>query len=72
MTNFEKVTASPEALGAFLASLDVPTGPWDESFHRDFCDSCDAENCDAENCPHQYERNNPTRWLKLETEPGNA
>ncbi len=65
MSNFEKVAASPETLGAFLSSLHVATGPWDESFHRDFCDSCERENCDVEHCPHQDERNNPTWWLKL-------
>ena len=32
MSNFEKITATPEALGAFLASLPVATGPWDKSF----------------------------------------
>lgn len=40
------------------------SGPWDDDFHRVFCDSCDAENCDAENCAHQAERNSPTWWLK--------
>jgi len=68
MSNFEKVAASPETLGAFLSSLHVATGPWDESFHRDFCDSCERENCDVEHCPHQAERNNPTWWLKLGAE----
>ncbi len=70
MSNFEKVAASPETLGAFLSSLHVATGPWDESFHRDFCDSCERENCDVEHCPHQAERNNPTWWLKQGEEPG--
>ncbi len=60
MSNFEKVAASPETLGAFLSSLHVATGPWDESFHRTFCDSCERENCDVEHCPHQDTRNNPT------------
>ena len=63
MTNFEKVTVSPEALGEFLAALSVATGPWEEHFHRTFCDSCIAENCDAENCPHTVERDNPAWWL---------
>ena len=40
MSNFEKITASPEELAAFLASLSVATGPWDESFHKEFCNSC--------------------------------
>jgi len=68
MNNFEKVTASLEALGAFLASLNITAGPWDESFHRIFCDSCERENCDAERCPHQDERSNPTWWLAQEAE----
>ncbi|MEY8388211.1 hypothetical protein AALC17_13110 [Oscillospiraceae bacterium 38-13] len=45
MTNFEKITASPEVLGEFLASLPVATGPWDESFHEKFCASCEREGC---------------------------
>lgn len=65
MNNFERITATPEALGVFLASLPVLSGPWDDDFHRTFCDGCEAENCDAENCHHQAERNNPTWWLKL-------
>lgn len=65
MNNFERITASPEALGDFLASLPVLQGPWDDAFHRAFCDTCQAEDCDAEGCPHQAERNNPTWWLKL-------
>lgn len=49
MNNFERITASPEALGDFLGALPILSGPWDDDFHRVFCDSCDAENCDAEN-----------------------
>lgn len=67
MNNFERITASPEALADFLAALPVLSGPWDDDFHRTFCDSCPAENCDAENCPHQAERNNPAWWLKRDT-----
>lgn len=63
MTNFEKFTETPEALGALLASLTVADGPWDAEFHKVFCDGCPAENCDAENCPHNAERNNPLWWL---------
>ena len=65
MTNFEKITASPEALGEFLASLPVATGPWDEEFHQAFCDSCERENCDEGRCPHQDKRYNPLWWLML-------
>lgn len=68
MNNFERITASPEALGAFLASLPVLQGPWDDAFHRTFCDTCHVEDCDAEGCPHQAERNNPTWWIRQETE----
>lgn len=65
MNNFERITASPEALGEFLGSLPVLQGPWDDAFQSCFCAECHAENCDAENCHHQAERNNPTWWLKL-------
>lgn len=54
MTNFEKVTASPDVLGEFLASLPVATGPWDEEFHRAFCDSCELLECRAETCPYKF------------------
>ena len=61
MTNFEKITVSPEALGEFLASLPVATGPWDEEFHRASCDSCEVLECRAETCPHKGNR--PLWWL---------
>jgi len=64
MNEFERITQSPEALGSFLASLPVLTGPWVELFNRVFCDPCPADNCD--HCPHQAERNNPTWWLSQE------
>ncbi len=71
MTNFEKITASPEALAAFLSSIPIATGPWDERFHRAFCDSCidsnGTRNCDTPGCPHQDKRNNPLWWLTQET-----
>ncbi len=60
MSNFERITAPPEALGEFLASLNVAGGPWEEAFHRMFCDGCPAETWDAENCPYNAERDNPT------------
>uniref|UniRef100_A0AAU8B792 Uncharacterized protein n=1 Tax=Dulem virus 34 TaxID=3145752 RepID=A0AAU8B792_9CAUD len=66
MNNFERIAASPEALGKFLASLPIVYGPWDYAFHRRFCDDCEAENCDTEKCPHQAERANPTWWLEQE------
>ena len=66
MTNFEKITASPDVLGEFLASLPVATGPWDEEFHRAFCDSCELLECRAETCP--YKGNRPLWWLMQEVE----
>lgn len=66
MTNFERITASPEALAGFLAEIPALDGPWDAAFQREFCGDCEAENCDAENCPHNAERNNPLWYLKRE------
>ena len=34
MSNFEKITASPETLSAFLKSLPTANSPWDEEFHK--------------------------------------
>ena len=68
MTNFEKITASPETLGTFLDSLPIASGPWDEAFHRMFCDGCQVEDCDGQGCPHKVERGNPLWWLMPEAE----
>lgn len=64
-TNFEKITASPEALAAFLSSLPVLSGPWDEAFHRRYCDACPAEECGE--CENKA-LNNPLWWLSLAVE----
>ena len=63
MTNFDKLTASPETLGAFLASIPTTCGPWDEAFRKEYCTSCSQENCEP-TCPHQDKRGNPAWWLK--------
>ena len=63
MTNYERITATPEALGAFLEALPIASGPWDVEFHRTFCKDCTAGNCDGANCPHTIQRNNPLWWL---------
>ena len=63
MTNFDKLTASPETLGAFLASIPTTGGPWDEAFHKAFCGGCGQGDCEP-TCPHQAERGNPAWWLK--------
>lgn len=44
MTEFERITASHAILGAFLGSLPCLEGPWDDAFHREFCDKCEEEN----------------------------
>ena len=68
MTQFEKITQSPETLGAFLAALPVVDGPWDKEFHERYCADCLYLGCDA--CPHEEFRNNPGWWLTLETGGG--
>jgi len=68
VTQFERLTASPEALGEFLASIPVANSPWDECFSKTFCAGCDRDDCDTEPCPHQAERNNPTWWLMQKVE----
>ena len=55
--------AAPAVLGAFLGYLPCLEGPWDDAFHREFCDKCGAENGDT--CPHKAERNRPAWWLGL-------
>lgn len=64
MKNFEKITGSPEALGAFLAALSVADGPWDQEFHAQYCADCLYLGCDS--CPHTARRNNPLWWLTQE------
>ena len=63
MTNYERITATPEALGAFLETPPIASGSWDVEFHRTFCKDCTAANCDGGNCPHNAQRNNPLWWL---------
>ncbi|MCI8935189.1 MAG: hypothetical protein HFE80_11935 [Clostridiaceae bacterium] len=64
MNNFQQITRSPEALGAFLRSLSCVEGPWDKEFQARFCAGCDAENCDA--CTNSAARNSPAWWLGLD------
>ena len=39
-TNFEEIARTPETLAAFLRSLPVLDGPWDEEFQRQYCAGC--------------------------------
>lgn len=63
MTNYERITQSPEALGAFLSSLPCIDGPWDEEFHKRYCSACVEPECDR--CPNEDYRGNPGWWLNL-------
>ena len=65
MTVFEKLTESPETLGAFLKSLPCIEGPWDTEFQERFCSECGRVTCDPD-CPNERFRNNPGWWLTLE------
>ena len=59
MTEFERITRSPETLAAFLASLPCIDGPWDVEFQKRFCSGCARTDCDSgEPCPHAAERSN--------------
>lgn len=59
-TNFDRITAFPETLAAFLGSINVSAGPWDDVYQRQFCETCTAESCD--DCPRNEEPN-PAWWL---------
>ena len=63
VTQFEKITESPDVLAAFLASQPVIDGPWDTEFHKRFCDYCPAKDCD--DCWCKEFRDNPRWWLSL-------
>ena len=55
MTQYERITESPQALAAFLRELPVIEAPWDQAFQKQYCAGCAATDCDA--CP------NPAWWL---------
>ncbi|MFR1990552.1 MAG: hypothetical protein ACLS3C_11075 [Oscillospiraceae bacterium] len=50
MNVFDRITKSPQALADFLQAIPAINAPWDDAFHRIYCDQCAAENCD--NCPN--------------------
>lgn len=71
VNNFEKLTKSPDTLGAFLRALPVLEGPWDTEFQRRYCDGCGKVSCDdGSGCPYEEKRNNPGWWLTLDTGDG--
>lgn len=69
VTEFERITKSPETLGAFLRSLQILEGPWDTAFQRQYCSGCGKASCDdGSRCPYEDKRNNPGWWLTLEAQ----
>ena len=72
MNEFQRITATPAALATLLESLPTLGGPWDDAFHRVYCDTCQAEDCDAPGgCPHQEIRGNVIPWwLEREVKQG--
>ena len=62
MNNYQSITASPEALAAFLGAIPAIETPWDDAFHRIYCSSCSAADCDDCRRP---ERDSPLWWLGL-------
>ena len=53
-TNFEEIARTPETLAAFLRSLPVLDGPWDEEFQRQYCAGCGKVSCDdGSGCPYE-------------------
>lgn len=67
MNNYQSITASPEALAAFLGSIPAIETPWDGAFHRLYCSSCSAADCDDCRRP---ERDSPLWWLGLPADGG--
>ena len=63
MSNFEKLAASPEVLGAFLESLTVINSSWEREFQKKFCAECKRPDCDGTPCIHKDKRDNPLLWL---------
>lgn len=62
MTEYQRITESLDTLAAMLERLPVLSGPWDDAFHRAYCDACPLQDCDGENCPHQEIRRRRIRW----------
>ena len=66
MNVFDRITKSPQALADFLQAIPAINAPWDDAFHRIYCDQCAAENCD--NCPNETLRGSALWYLTLPVE----
>lgn len=65
MTNFDKLTASPGTLGAFLASIPTTGGPWDEAFRKEYCTNCGP-------LPNTQHRSHDFAWLLPSAQPSGS
>lgn len=70
MTNFEKITRSPEALAEFLRNLVAVNTPWEKEFSRLICASCGKECCDG--CSSIQMSKDPLWWLGMQAEEPEA
>ena len=72
VTNFEKITASPEAMAEALEAMEPIDGPWDAAFTKRYCSVCKAKNCEKSAClaPEicKDARTLISWWLGLEAE----
>ena len=72
MTNFEKITTSPEALAELLGSVASDAGPWDAAFTERYCKACTSKECTDAVCalPEVYKdpRKMAAWWLGLEAD----
>ena len=50
MNVFEKITESPETLASLLRAIPAIETPWDDAFHRAFCDNCAAKDIISYRC----------------------
>lgn len=72
MTNFDRITESPEALASFLTRTteDRDHDPWNDAFAGLFCSMCSAENCEDGICMNPTLANDRSAriawWLGLE------
>lgn len=70
MTNFEKITRSPEALAEFLRNLVAVNTPWEKEFSRLICAPCERECCDG--CSSIQMSKDPLWWLGMQAEEPEA
>lgn len=60
MNVFDRITATPQALADFLQAIPAINAPWDDAFHRIYCDQCA--------CPNEALRGSALWYLTLPAE----